>query len=70
MRDECLIAIVGVEPIFRDGVVQTLSCDQGFVVVAEGTTGQDAEHLAGEHGLDVLLLEAAVPGSLAVRWPP
>jgi DNA-binding NarL/FixJ family response regulator len=65
MRDECRIAIVGVEPIFRDGVVQTLSCDQGFVVAAQGTTGQDAEHVASEHGLDVLLLEAAVPGSLA-----
>jgi DNA-binding NarL/FixJ family response regulator len=64
MADVCRIVVVGLDPIFRGGMVEALRCDQRFVVAAHGMTAQDAEHLAREHELDVLVLEAAVPSSL------
>ena len=65
MREVCRIGVVGVEPIFRDGVVDVLGRDQRLIVAGQGRTVQEAERLVRECGLDVLLLEAAVPGSLA-----
>ena len=65
MADKIRIAIVDHYPIFRQGVVQAIGRAKNIVVVAEGATAEDAEHFAREWKLDVLLLEAAVPGSLA-----
>ena len=64
MADVCRVAVVDVDPIFRDGVVQVLRSDQTFCVAAEGTTAQNAEDMAREYGPDALLLGDAVPGSL------
>ena len=64
MVDECRIVIVDVYPLFREGVVQAVRRDQTLIVVAEGTTANDAEQLVRENEPDVLLLEVAVPGSL------
>lgn len=65
MADKIRIAIVDHYPIFRQGVVQAIGRAKNIVLVAEGATAEDAEHFAREWKLDVLLLEAAVPGSLA-----
>ncbi len=64
MVDRCRIAIVDNYPIFRDGVVQTLLRPKKFSVVAEGATSEEAEQFVSEMGLDVILIEAAVAGSL------
>jgi two-component system, NarL family, nitrate/nitrite response regulator NarL len=60
------IAVVDHYPIFRQGIVQALRRQKNFVVVGEGSTGEDAEKFASEKALDVLLLEVAVPNSLKV----
>jgi two-component system, NarL family, nitrate/nitrite response regulator NarL len=64
MSDELRVAIVDNYPIFRDGMVQALQRGEGTLVVAEGATADEAELIAREKKPDVLLLEAAVPGSL------
>lgn len=64
MSHRCRIAIVDVYPLFREGVVQAMRRDKNLIVVGEGTTAEDAEQLVRENEPDVLLLEAAVPGSL------
>ena len=66
MGDVCRVAVVDVEPFFREGVVQFLRSDQTFFVAAEGTTAQDAEEIARQYGPDALLLGDAVPDGLIV----
>jgi len=56
--------VVDKYPIFRTGVVQALRRDKNIVVVGEGATADEAELCAIEKDADILLLEAAVPGSL------
>jgi DNA-binding NarL/FixJ family response regulator len=63
---ECRIAIVDVYPLFREGVVQAMRQGKNFVVVGEGSTADDAQQIVREKEPDVLLLEAAVAGSLKI----
>jgi DNA-binding NarL/FixJ family response regulator len=65
MGDGCRVAIVDKYPIFRIGLAQALRRDKNFTVVAEGTTADDAKQIVRERKPHLLLLEAAVPGSLA-----
>lgn len=64
MTDKIRVAIIDHYPIFRQGVVQAIGRAKNIALVAEGATAEDAEHFAREDKLDVLLLEASVPGSL------
>lgn len=65
MADEkCRIAIVDIYPLFREGAAHVIRRDKSLIVVAEGTTAEDAEQLVRKNEPDILLLEAAVPGSL------
>lgn len=64
MPDELRVAIVDNYPIFRDGMVQALQRGEDMVVIAEGSTADEAEIIAREKKPDILLLEVAVPGSL------
>ncbi len=64
MGDLIRVAIVDVYPLFRAGLVQAMSKSKSVVIVAEGATATEAETLAGTIGVDILLIEAAVPGSL------
>ena len=48
MADGLRIAIVDNFPIFRDGVVQALRRDKGFVVVGESTTAEDAKRFVSK----------------------
>src|SRR5262245_4735545 len=65
MGEACKIAIVDKYPIFRTGLAQAIRRDKKFTVVAEGATADDARQIAREKRPHVLLMEAAVPGSLA-----
>jgi DNA-binding NarL/FixJ family response regulator len=56
--------VVDVYPLFRAGVVQAISRADNLVVVGEGSSANDAVTIAPK--CNVLLLEAAVPGSLDV----
>jgi len=58
------IAVVDRYPMFRDGVVLALAREKTFLVVAKGTTARDAVDCTTATKPDILLLEAAVPGSL------
>jgi two-component system, NarL family, nitrate/nitrite response regulator NarL len=64
--EECGIVIIDKYPIFRVGVIQAIRRDKRFTIVAEGATAEDAQQLVREKKPHILLLEAAVPGSLAV----
>jgi len=64
VADKLRVVVVDKYPIFRTGVVQALRRDKNIVVVGEGATAEEAELCAIEKDADILLLEAAVPGSL------
>ena len=42
------LAVIDDHPLFREGVIRTLSEIGGFEVVGEGGTSEDALRLAGE----------------------
>lgn len=50
-------------PIFRDGLVQSLSETGEFDVVATGASADQAIALAREHAPDVALLDLSMPGN-------
>jgi DNA-binding NarL/FixJ family response regulator len=62
--DVLRIAIIDNYSDDRAKIVQILSRDKNVVVVAEGQTLKEAKQFANRLKVDVLLLEAAVPGSL------
>jgi len=64
MVEQCRVAIVDQYPLYRLGIVLAISRLADFTVVGEGTTAEDAEHLARLRNPHVLLLEADVPDSL------
>ena len=64
MADKICVGVVDIYPIFRAGVVQAIGRAENIVVVAEGASAEDALRIAPT--CDVLLLEAAVSGSLNV----
>jgi DNA-binding NarL/FixJ family response regulator len=55
------VAIVDDHPVFRDGMRQLLESVDGFVVVGEGSSGEDALKLSELHGLDVILMDIGMP---------
>lgn len=50
-------------PIFREGLVQSLSETGEFEVLATGASAEDAVALAREHAPDVALLDLSMPGN-------
>jgi two-component system nitrate/nitrite response regulator NarL len=62
MTNKIHVIIIDDHPLFRQGVVQTLSSAPDIEVVAEGGTAQDAVRLASEHLPDILLLDIDIPG--------
>ena len=62
MTDKIHVVIIDDHPLFRQGVVQTLSSAPDIEVIAEGGTAQDAVRLASEHVPDILLLDIDIPG--------
>jgi two-component system, NarL family, nitrate/nitrite response regulator NarL len=66
LADEIRVAVVDIYPLFRDGVVQAVRRTKGLAVVAEGASASEVEAFARTIRVDVLLIEAAVPGSLDI----
>jgi DNA-binding NarL/FixJ family response regulator len=62
MNDPARILVADDHPLFRDGVVHTLSAESDFEIVAEASSGEQAVALALDHLPDVALLDLAMPG--------
>ncbi|MDP9791232.1 response regulator [Agrobacterium tumefaciens] len=56
------LAVVDDHPLFREGVIRSLMEMDGFNVVGEGGSKEDALRIAAEHRPDVLLLDISMPG--------
>jgi two-component system, NarL family, nitrate/nitrite response regulator NarL len=54
------IAVVDDHPAFREGVIQTLKRVDGFEIVGEGTTADDALRIAREVAPDVVLFDISM----------
>jgi DNA-binding NarL/FixJ family response regulator len=63
MGDPINIVVADDHPLFRQGVVQTLTAEDGFFVIGEAGTGEEAFRLAVEHNPDILLLDIGMPGA-------
>lgn len=60
------IIVVGDIRLYREGVESYLRQVDGFAVVGVGASQDDAERLVDEQHPDIVLLDAAMPGSLQV----
>ncbi len=56
------IGIIDDHPLFREGVVRSLTELSGFSIVGEGASRDDARAIACEARPDVLLLDISMPG--------
>lgn len=57
------VAAIDDHPIFLAGLRDALERLEGIAFVAEGHTAEEAERIAGEQQVDVMLLDVAMPGS-------
>ncbi len=55
------VAVVDDHPLFRDGVVATVSAAPEFEVIAEGRSGSDAVRIAKHQCPDIILLDVSMP---------
>lgn len=62
MPNPIRIIVTDDHPLFRAGVVASLSRQPTFTVVAEASSGEEAYTLAAEHLPDILLLDITMPG--------
>lgn len=60
--DRVRVAIIDDHPLFRDGVVATLSADKTLDVVGQGATADQAIQISQDILPDVLLLDISIPG--------
>jgi two-component system nitrate/nitrite response regulator NarL len=61
MNTSIRVAVVDDHPLFREGVTRSLSEIEGFEIVAEGSSGEDAVRIAGTLQPDVLLMDISMP---------
>lgn len=61
MNTSIRVAVVDDHPLFREGVTRSLSEIDGFEIVAEGSSGEDAVRIAGTLQPDVLLMDISMP---------
>jgi DNA-binding NarL/FixJ family response regulator len=62
MERKIRVAVVDDHPIVRRGVVETLTENEDFEVVAEGANAEDAVRIAREQHPDLVLLDVTMPG--------
>lgn len=63
MSDEVRIVVADDHPLFRQGVIQSLTSEDGLSVIGEASTGEEAVRLVVEKSPDVLLLDIGMPGA-------
>jgi len=63
MSEVVTIVVTDDHPLFRQGVVQTLTAEDGFSVIGEAGTGEEAFRLVMELTPDILLLDIGMPGA-------
>ncbi|MCB8983687.1 MAG: response regulator transcription factor [Ardenticatenaceae bacterium] len=63
MSEQIRLLVVDDHPLFRQGVVASLSAEPDLVVVGEAGSGEDAQKLAGDLLPDILLLDITMPGA-------
>jgi two-component system nitrate/nitrite response regulator NarL len=56
------VAVIDDHPLFREGVTRSLSEIDGFQIIAEGSTKDDAIRVAETLQPDVLLMDISMPG--------
>jgi DNA-binding NarL/FixJ family response regulator len=61
MQNQIRILIADDHPMFREGVVQSLSGDKDFAIIGQASNGKDAFEMAKELLPDVLLLDITMP---------
>ncbi len=59
---ETTIAVIDDHPLFREGVMRILSEVQGFKIVGEGSTREDALEICAALKPDILLMDISMPG--------
>jgi DNA-binding NarL/FixJ family response regulator len=62
MANQIRIAVIDDHPLYREGIVQTLTEAEGLEVVAEGAMAAHALKVAQECLPDVILLDLRIPG--------
>ena len=62
MSDPVRILVADDHPLFREGVVHSLTCEADFSIVGEAASGEEALRLARELLPDVVLLDIGMPG--------
>lgn len=62
MPERIRVLVVDDHPLFRQGVVHSLSKAPDISVVGEGSSGEEALALAGELMPDIVLLDMSMPG--------
>lgn len=62
MAAKIKIVVVDDHPLFRDGVVYTLTAESDFEVVGQGTTAEEAICLTASLCPDLILLDLSLPG--------
>ena len=63
MRKPKTVVVVDDHPLYRSGVVKSLTDDGRFCVVAEASNADDAVRLARELKPDVMMLDISMPGN-------
>ncbi|MGG6896686.1 MULTISPECIES: response regulator [Rhizobium] len=56
------LAVIDDHPLFREGVIRSLTEMDGFSVLGEGSSKEDAVRIAAECHPDILLLDISMPG--------
>ena len=63
MNERLSVAVVDDHPLFREGVVRSLSETGRFAIVAEGSSRDDAVRIAAETRPDLMLIDLSMPGN-------
>jgi two-component system nitrate/nitrite response regulator NarL len=62
MTSSISVAVVDDHPLFREGVIRSLSETGRYRIVAEGNSREDAIRIAGEQQPEILLIDLSMPG--------
>lgn len=62
MTDVISLGVIDDHPLFREGVIRSLTEMDEFNIVGEGSSKEDALRIAMEHRPDILLLDISMPG--------